>query len=91
LGEVRLVSGFRLAAGGLVQARAASKTVLKTERPKKTGAIKPRSNNDKRRMVTRRLRQPRTVKTDSGFSAEFEIFSLPCKFFLRFLRRAGRR
>jgi hypothetical protein len=24
--------------------------------------------------VTRRLRQPRTVKTDRGFSAEFEIF-----------------
>ncbi|OWJ62934.1 hypothetical protein BWU74_00625 [Paraburkholderia caledonica] len=26
-------------------------------------------------MVTRRLRQPRTVKTDSGISGEFEIFS----------------
>jgi hypothetical protein len=40
---------------------------------KKTGA-EPRSNNDKRRMVTRRHRRTRTVTTDSGFSQEFEFF-----------------
>jgi hypothetical protein len=36
-------------------------------------------------MVTRRLRQPRTVKTDSGFSAEFEIFFGSCQIFPRWL------
>ncbi|CAG9215926.1 hypothetical protein BVI2075_620007 [Burkholderia vietnamiensis] len=41
---------------------------------KKPGRIRPRSNNDKRRMVTRRLRQPRTVKTDRGSRQKFEIF-----------------
>jgi len=32
-------------------------------------------------MVTRRLRQPRTVKTDSEFSREFEIFFVPVRDF----------
>ncbi|RQS59345.1 hypothetical protein DID99_02110 [Burkholderia sp. Bp8986] len=41
---------------------------------KKPGRIRPRSNNDKRRMVTRRQRQPRTVKTDRGSRQKFEIF-----------------
>jgi hypothetical protein len=33
-------------------------------------------------MVTRRLRQPRTVKTDRGFPAEFEIFFVVVRDFL---------
>jgi hypothetical protein len=41
---------------------------------KKNRGYGPRSNNDKRRMVPRRHSQPRTVKTDSGFSGEFENF-----------------
>ena len=32
--------------------------------------------------MTRRLRQPRTVKTDRGFSAEFEIFFVLVRDFL---------
>ncbi|KAA1010562.1 hypothetical protein FVF58_19660 [Paraburkholderia panacisoli] len=60
---------------------------------KKTGVIKPRSNNDKRRMVTRRLRQPRTVKRDRRFPAEFEIFFVVVRDFLSgaFYGRVGRR
>lgn len=33
-----------------------------------------RSNNDKRRMVTRRQHQPRTVNTDHGLRQKFENF-----------------
>jgi hypothetical protein len=42
---------------------------------KKTGANGPRSNNDKRRMVTRRTNRTRTVNKDSGRAEEFEKFS----------------
>ncbi|QDQ83250.1 hypothetical protein FNZ07_18765 [Paraburkholderia megapolitana] len=53
---------------------------------KKTGAIRPRSNNDKRRMVTRRHRQPRTVNTDTAKSQEFEKFFVSsAAIFLRLL------
>lgn len=42
---------------------------------KKPGLMGPRSNNDKRRMVTRRTNRTRTVNKDSGRAEEFEKFS----------------
>ncbi|MUV25788.1 hypothetical protein GNZ24_01675 [Burkholderia thailandensis] len=41
---------------------------------KKPGRTLPRSNNDKRRMVTRRQHQSRTVKTDYAARKKFENF-----------------
>nr|KGD05570.1 hypothetical protein DO63_1751 [Burkholderia pseudomallei] len=41
---------------------------------KKPGRTLPRSNNDKRRMVTRRQHQSRTVKTDYAARKKFEKF-----------------
>jgi hypothetical protein len=64
--------------------------MLKPSAQKKTGVIKPRSNNDKRRMVTRRLRQPRTVKRDRGFSTEFEIFFVLGREYAPLLFTSGR-
>ncbi|NIE66190.1 hypothetical protein F3J17_20170 [Burkholderia sp. Ax-1719] len=77
-GRTREASGPRCAA-------------LQKTQAKKTGAGWPRSNNDKRRMVTRRHDRTRTVKTDSAISREFENFfdslKWPCG---GFLMREGR-
>jgi hypothetical protein len=67
----------RLARGGFAPAPARRPprlvdAAMHKKQAKKTGAKWPRSNNDKRRMVTRRQRQPRTVKRDSGLRGEFE-------------------